>query len=123
MKFKNDVSFLGTMTDKSMALILASAQALCFTSLFEGFGLPIVEAMKCHVPVITSNTSCMPEIAQNAALLVNPYDVNSIKNAMLNIEKNKKLRMDLIQKGHNRIKLFDWDLTANKICKVLKKYA
>ena len=87
MKFKNDVSFLGTVTDDSMALILASAQALCFTSLFEGFGLPIIEAMKCNVPVITSNTSCMPEIAQNAALIVDPYDISSIKNAMLNIEK------------------------------------
>ena len=123
MEFKKDISFLGAISDNVMAQVLASAQALCFTSFFEGFGLPIVESMKCHVPIITSNTSCMPEIAKNAALIINPHDVETIQRAMLKIEKNKSLRISLIKKGQERIKLFDWDITANTIITILKKYA
>ena len=101
-------------------MILAAAQALCFVSLFEGFGLPIIESMKASVPVITSNTSAMPEIAQDAAIIVNPYDNIDIMNALFNIEKNDSLKLALVKKGNERVLDFDWDVSANKIWKILK---
>ena len=123
MKFKAEVIFMGQINDDVMVNILASSKALCFVSIFEGFGLPIVEAMKCHVPVITSNTSAMPEIAGNAALLVNPHNIHDISNAMCNIDNNPKLCKELIQKGEQIVQKFQWDNTAHTINEVLLKYA
>ena len=122
MSFKNDVIFMGSIDVNLVALILASAKALVFISLFEGFGLPIIESMKSGVPVITSNTSSMPEIAGQAALIVNPYDTNNVAEAMENIDKNEQLRYELIKKGKERIKFFDWETTSNQIFKILKHY-
>ena len=123
MKFKEEVVFMGQINDDLMVDILASSKALCFVSIFEGFGLPIIEAMKCHVPVITSNTSAMPEIAGNAALLVNPHNIHDISNAMCKIENNPKLCKELIQKGKQIIQKFKWDNTAHTITETLLKYA
>jgi len=119
MDFKNDVIFLGQKDDQEMASILASAKALCFVSIFEGFGLPIVEAMKSNVPVITSNTSSMPEIAGNAGLLVDPHNCNAIAQAMKKIDTNDKIRADLIELGKRRSEIFNWELTTDKISKIL----
>jgi len=123
MRFKEKVIFLGQINDELMVDILGSSKALCFVSLFEGFGLPIIEAMKCNVPVITSNTSAMPEIAGNAALIVNPNDVNEISDAMSQIDNDSKLSKKLILKGQKKIHKFKWDITANVIYQVLLKYA
>ena len=123
MQFKNEIIFLGYLEDNIMSQVLASATALCFISLFEGFGLPIIEAMKSKVPVITSNTSCMPEIADGAALLVNPYSIESIVTALKTIEENKQIRKKLIEKGYERSKHFDWEKTTNLITQILKKHA
>lgn len=123
MRFKENVIFLGQINDELMVDILGSSKALCFVSLFEGFGLPIIEAMKCNVPVITSNTSAMPEIAGDGALIVNPNDVNEISDAMSQIDNNSKLSKKLILKGQKKIHKFKWDITANVIYQVLLKYA
>ena len=123
MKFKNEIIFLGYLEDNIMSQVLASATALCFISLFEGFGLPIIEAMKSKVPVITSNTSCMPEIADGAALLVNPYSIEGIATAIKTVEENKKIRKKLIRKGYERSKHFDWEKTTNLITQILIKHA
>lgn len=122
IKSKEDVLFLGKIQDYLMAKILASARALCFLSLFEGFGLPIVEAMQSNVPVITSNTSCMPEIAGDAALIVNPTNIKEIEKAMTNIDMDEKLRESLIKKGQKRSKMFHWDNTTNVVSKILQKH-
>ena len=106
-----------------MVDIFGSSKALSFVSLFEGFWLPIIEAMKCNVPVITSNTSAMPEIAGDAALIVNPNDVNEISDAMSQIDNDSKLSKKLILKGQKKIHKFKWDITANVIHQVLLKYA
>lgn len=120
LEFKQDVIFLGRIPDNELAVILGAAQALCFVSLFEGFGLPILEAMRASVPVITSSTSAMPEIAQDAAVIIDPYNNEEISNALFRIEKNKKLREKLIKKGNQRVKFFDWDKSANQVWEILK---
>ena len=120
MSFKKNVIFLGRVNDIELVKILGSAKALCFISFFEGFGLPIVEAMKCSVPVIASNITCIPEITKDAAILINPNNTQEITNAMIEIEKNEKTRTLCIEKGHNQIKKFDWSLSANKVWKIMK---
>ncbi len=113
MKFAKDVVFTGRVNDEELNSILASAFALTFIPYFEGFGIPMIEAMQCEVPVIASNTTCLPEIAEDAALFVNPFDVNEIKNAMIYIYQDTEYRKRLIEKGNKRKTLYSWDKSAN----------
>ncbi len=115
MKYRSDVHFTGHLQGNDLAQVVASALALVLVSRFEGFGIPIVEAMKCDVPVITSNVTAMPEVASNAALLCDPLSVNSICCAMRSIASDEKLRCQLIEKGKQRSKDFSWDVSAEKI--------
>jgi len=87
---------------------------LCFVSTYEGFGLPIIEAQACGRVVITSNNASMPEIANNGALLVNPLDVNDIKNGINLLINNSKLREELISKGIENVKRFQPEIIANQ---------
>ncbi len=115
MEYRDEVRFIGRQSPEQLRLILGSAFALTFVSFFEGFGLPILEAMQCDVPVITSNTTSMPEVSGEAALLVDPYSVESIREGLLQITKDKKLRSELIQKGRIQRKKFSWENTAEKL--------
>jgi len=122
MKFKDDVIWIEKIERNNLLEILQNAFALVYPSLFEGFGIPIVEAMSFGVPVITSNVSCMPEVAGNAGVLVNPNDTNEIANAMNELIENEILRNQLIEKGKVRAKEFDWNISANKIVDIIKSY-
>ena len=82
---------------------------------FEGFGIPILEAFKCETAVITSNITSMPEVAGDAAILIDPFDIDSIANAMNTIYIDKLARRSLIDKGKERVKQFSWQKTANKL--------
>lgn len=113
MKFKNEVHFLGRQSDKELAQLLASAEALTYLPYFEGFGIPILEAFQCEVSVITSAVSSMPEVAKDAALLAQPTDVRGISEKMKLIIENDELKKRLIQKGVERAKDFSWDKTAD----------
>jgi glycosyltransferase involved in cell wall biosynthesis len=113
--FKNDIILTGHLMPEKLNKVLGSATALIFTSLFEGFGIPIVEAFKAEIPVITSNVSSMPEVAEDAAILVNPKAVKAIADAMEKVEQNKNLKTELIEKGKARAKDFNWDKTAEKV--------
>ncbi len=115
MQFGNDVKFLGHMEPEELAQITASAYAMVYVSLFEGFGIPIVEAMSCGVPVITSNVTSMPEAAGDAGLWVDPLSGSEISAAMKRLVEDKSLREDLISKGRIQLKKFSWDLTAEKL--------
>ncbi len=110
---KEAVVFTGRLADEELALVLGSAEALTFVPYYEGFGIPLVEAMKAGVPIITSNVTSLPEVAGDAALLVNPLDVTEIKNAMLQISSNKELVKGLIEKGHKQKLHFSWDKSAD----------
>ncbi len=113
MRYKNDVVFCGRVDTKELHLLLASAYALTYVPFFEGFGIPVLEAMYCHVPVITSNVTSLPEVVGNAAILVDPNNYNDIANAMLRIVNDSTLHKDLVDKSIIRKELFSWEKTAN----------
>ena len=88
---------------------------MAFVSVFEGFGLPILEAMHCDVPVITSNVSSMPEVAGDAAMLVNPHDSNDIAAALIRMDAQPELRQKLIGKGRLQRLKYSWEKSADKL--------
>ncbi len=115
LKFKNEVIFTGRISDDELNKVMASAFCLVYIPFFEGFGLPIVEAMACDIPVITSNITSMPEVAGDAAILVDPHSVDETKNAMLSIVNDEQLRLKLIEGSRNRKSFFDWDRSAEGV--------
>jgi glycosyltransferase involved in cell wall biosynthesis len=119
--FKSDIIFTGHLDTNELKDILGSALSLLYVSYFEGFGIPIIEAMNADVPVITSNVTAMPEVAGDAALLIDPFSVESISNAMLDIYNSEKLRTSLIEKGRVRRQVFSWDRTAEQVWQSIEK--
>lgn len=109
---KHQVQWTGRLTEEELAAYYRGALGLILPSLYEGFGLPIVEAMACGTPVITSNTTSCPEVAGNAAMLIDPYDTQSIQHGIELVCNNSSLRDDLIKKGLKRAQDFSWDNTA-----------
>ncbi|HET8574534.1 MAG TPA: glycosyltransferase family 1 protein [Edaphocola sp.] len=119
MPFKEDVIWTGYMGVEDLAKLTASAYALVYPSLFEGFGIPILEAMSCGVPVIVSETSSMPEVAGNAGLMVNPNQPEDIAAKMMAIYKDETLRNYLIHNALVQKKKFDWEKSAEKLWQIL----
>jgi len=117
------VHFMGMVPDAQLPSLYRSAQALVFASLYEGFGLPVLEAMACGTPVVTSNTSALPEVAGGAALLVDPTSVEQIAEAMKRIVCDSTLRQQLREKGLTRAAKFSWASTADKVQELLTEYA
>ena len=118
---KDDIVFTNRLSEEDLANVMASAFALTFVPYFEGFGIPLVEAMQSEIPVITSNVTSLPEIAGDAALFVNPYEVNEIKNAMLKLRGDDNLRLSLVEKGKIRKNNFSWDKSADLLWKSVEK--
>ena len=118
---KTHLHMTGYLPRDQLASYYENAICLMFPSLYEGFGLPILEAMSCGAPVITSNTSSMPEVAGDAALLVNPYDTSAIADAMNNLVSDKQLRERLISKGFERVKQFSWKKCAEETLRVFNR--
>lgn len=110
--FRNDIIFTGHVGTDELKKIYGAATCLVYTSLFEGFGIPIVEAMQCEIPVITSDTTSMPEVGGDAVLYADPYSVNSIADCMSEIYNKPELRESLINKGRARREMFSWDKSA-----------
>ena len=121
MKHKDDVIFTGRLSPEDLKNVIASALAMTYVPYFEGFGIPILEAFNCDVPVITSNVTSMPEIAKDAALLVDPFSVDSIANAMNYIYKDEDMRNSMILKGRKRKLDFSWDKTADALWQSILK--
>lgn len=123
LRIETQVKFLGRVPDSDLPDLYRQALALVFPSLYEGFGLPVLEAFACDCPVITSNSSSLPEVAGDAAILVDPYNIEAIALAMDEITEDKKLRTDLIRKGRAQLKKFSWQKAANETLEVLKEAA
>ena len=115
MTFAQDVRFLGRLSAEELSQVMASALALVYATLFEGFGIPIVEAFNAETAVITSNVTSMPEVAGDAALLVDPNSVEQIADAMTQLATNENLRQELIQKGREQCTKFSWEQTAARL--------
>ncbi len=122
-KYKEDIVFTGSLEQDELKLVMGAALSLVLVSRLEGFGIPVIEAMYADVPVITSNISSMPEIAGDAALLADPYSIDSIKEAMLKMSSDEKLRRELIVKGRSQRLIFNWDNTARAIWSSIEKAA
>jgi glycosyltransferase involved in cell wall biosynthesis len=118
---KDEVIFTGRLADEELNLVLGSAFALTFVPYYEGFGIPLVEAMQTQVPIITSNVTSMPEIAGDAALMVNPFEVMEIKNAMLQLYTIPELRADLILKGNTQKQKFSWEKSGDLLWQSILK--
>lgn len=106
------VHFLGFVPDAQLPGLLASARAFVFPSLYEGFGMPVLEAMASGVPVITSTTSALPEVAGDAALLVDPSDIEAIARAISHVDGDDTLHADLVARGIRHAHAFTWQACA-----------
>lgn len=115
----NRVTFIGNVSEDILPSLYKGARGLLFPSLYEGFGLPVLEAMACGTPVITSNCTSLPEVAGNAALLVDPLNTQELWIAIERLEKDTILREYLVEKGFERARLFTWERTAQKVQEVL----
>jgi glycosyltransferase involved in cell wall biosynthesis len=113
MVFRDNVIFTGRVSDDDLNDLMGAALANVYVSTFEGFGIPIIEAFQSGVPVITSNATSMPEIAGDAALIVDPTDTGQIAQAMDRLMNSETLRNDMIAKGQERAKLFTWQRSAD----------
>ena len=114
-KLQKKVKSLGFVSDHDLPGLYSGSSAFIMPSLYEGFGIPILESMACGTPVITSNTGSMPEIAGKAALLVNPLDTAEICKKMWLLEEDSSLRSRLIQKGLLRAKQYSWSKMARQL--------
>lgn len=109
------VHFIGFADDADLPALYSSAAAFAFPSLYEGFGLPVLESMACATPVVTSNVSSLPEVAGDAALTVNPLDVDAIADAIERVLTDSDLRRELVSRGQERAAAFTWDVAAQQL--------
>ena len=119
MRHKEAVKFIGRAEAKELSKLMGAATALVYPSFYEGFGIPIVEAFCAETAVITSNTTSMPEVAGDAALVVNPHSVDEIRDAMRQVANDAELREKLIERGRERRKAFSWDKSAKELWEVM----
>jgi len=119
--FFQDIVFTDFINDEDLPFLYSGADIFLYPSLYEGFGLPVLEAMACGVPVITSNISSLPEVAGDAALLVNPMNVEEIARAVETLKRDRKLREKMRKKALERAKLFSWEKAAKETLKIYEK--
>jgi len=121
MKFSHDVEFCGRLEPVELNRVISSAMAMVYVSYFEGFGIPILEAFYCETPVITSNVTSMPEVAGDAAFLVDPFSVKSISEGLAQVAGDPSLRDELVEKARIRRQAFSWQKTADRLWDSIEK--
>ncbi|PSR17065.1 mannosyltransferase [filamentous cyanobacterium CCP3] len=122
MKLDNCVQFLSYVPYSELPRLINQAIALVFPSLWEGFGLPVLEAMACGTPVITSRVSSLPEVAGDAALLIDPYSIDELAEAMVSVASDNSLWARLQGAGLTRAKAFSWEKTGRQTNAILQQY-
>ncbi len=110
--YTNDILFPGYLPDATVAALYNGCAVFVYPSLYEGFGLPVLEAMTCGAPVITSKTSSLPEVAGSAAILIDPFSVEEIASAIASVVNNASIREDLRVRGRQQAARFSWERTA-----------
>lgn len=118
LDLNHEVKTIGFVSDEDLPFVYGLCDLFVFPSLYEGFGLPLLEAMACGVPVISSNTSCLPEIGGDAAVYFSPKNVEELSEKITTIISNQNQRNNLIDKGLRRVKLFSWNKMADNTLKV-----
>ena len=113
--------FTGFLPDECLELLYSSCTVFIFPSFYEGFGLPVLEAMSCGAPVIVSNTSSLPEIVEYEEALFDPYNESSIKNKLTAVLQNEELRKRLMDQGKRQSRKFSWSRTASQCLESLEK--
>lgn len=121
MQHQNDVVVTGYVPEKDLSALYAHADVFVFPSLYEGFGMPVLEAQACGTPVITSNTSSLPEVGGDAAYYVDPCNIEEIASAVANVVFNRRLREDFIDKGLVNVKRFSWEKVARQTLAVFEE--
>ncbi len=111
----NKIIYLGYIPEEEKSAIIKLAKVLVYPSFYEGFGFQALEAMSVGVPTITSNVTALPEVVEDASLLVNPYSVEEILTSLKTVIHNNSIRQTLIEKGSNRVKDFNWETSALQI--------
>ncbi len=120
--WRKDIYHLGYLPDELVVWLYTNASVFAYPSYYEGFGLPILEAMTLGAPVVTSNTSSLPEVAGDAALLVDPNDWEQLAEAILRVISDTQLRHELVRKGKERAKLYSWHNTALETLKIYRRF-
>ncbi len=120
LRLADSVVFTGDLSDEEVIALMNAADIFVFPSLYEGFGLPPLEAMACGTPVVTSKAGSLPEVVGDAALLVDPENEEEIVSAIETVLTNAKLREELIKKGFERVKRFSWEKTARETLDIYK---
>jgi glycosyltransferase involved in cell wall biosynthesis len=120
-KYRNDVVMTGYVEENELSRLVGAAYAMVYPSLFEGFGVPVLEAMQSAVPVITTTYSSMQEIAKEAALYADPEDPAAIAEKMMLLYKDEKLRNQLIENGREATKQYNWHFTAERLWQSIEK--
>jgi glycosyltransferase involved in cell wall biosynthesis len=120
LKLNGRVIFPGFVADADLPALYSAARVLAYPSLYEGFGLPMLEAMACGTPVVASTASCLPEVAGDAALLVPPTDVEALAHALNRLLTDENLRAQLIAKGAERVRQFSWGKSARELVEIYR---
>lgn len=123
LRLHKDVRFLGYVSDEKLAILYRLASLFAFPSLYEGFGLPALEAMASGTPVLTSNVSSLPEVAGDAAVLVDPYDVDAIADGLVRVLSDASLAADLSRKGLLRARDFSWERSVARTRDIYRQVA
>ena len=121
LNLSEEIIFTYYTPEEDMVGLYNGAKVFVYPSLYEGFGLPPLEAMACGVPVITSNVSSLPEVVGDAAIMVNPADINQLAESISRVINDEELRRKMIERGLERARMFSWGKTAKEIIECFKE--
>ena len=121
LKHPEDIRFIGFVPDEDMPTLYSAASLFAFPTLYEGFGIPVLEAQACGTPVLTSNCSSLPEVGGDAVVYVDPYDENAIRDGMLKLLWDPDLAASLVEKGYENVKRFSWEKSAALLNEILER--